>query len=121
MRVFRASIFSGFDSNTLTSRRFELPSEGSSCADAPDAVAVGTPVDASLALAPMNRVAPRAEAGLPAKAAVYLLWVKLKNGKWRCFYVGQASDLDNRLLNHLSDDEENECIQNKVSNYICGF
>ncbi len=28
MRVFRPSIFSGFDSDTLTTRRFELPSEG---------------------------------------------------------------------------------------------
>ena len=28
MRVFRPSIFSGFDSDTLTTRRFELPSDG---------------------------------------------------------------------------------------------
>ena len=58
---------------------------------------------------------------VPAEAGVYLLWVKLKNGKWRCFYVGQASDLKDRLLDHLSDDEENECVKNNVTNYTCGF
>lgn len=58
---------------------------------------------------------------VPAEAGVYLLWVKLKNGKWRCFYVGQGSDIKDRLFDHLSDDEENEGIKNKVSKYICGF
>lgn len=55
------------------------------------------------------------------KAGVYLLWVKLKNGKWRCFYAGQAKDLKARLLDHLSDDEENRCIKENVTKYICGF
>ncbi len=58
---------------------------------------------------------------VPAEAGVYLLWVKLKNGKWKCFYVGKASDLEARLLDHLSDNEENECIKSNVSKYICGF
>jgi excinuclease UvrABC nuclease subunit len=58
---------------------------------------------------------------VPAEAGVYLLWVKLKNGKWRCFYAGQASNLEDRLLDHLSDDEDNECIKNKVSKFVCGF
>lgn len=58
---------------------------------------------------------------VPAKAGVYVLWVKLKNGKWRCFYVGQASDLRDRLLDHLSDDEENDCIKNNVTKFNCGF
>lgn len=58
---------------------------------------------------------------VPTNAGVYLLWVKLKNGKWKCFYVGQASDLEDRLLDHLSTAETNKCIKNNVSQYICGF
>lgn len=55
------------------------------------------------------------------EAGVYLLWVKLKTGKWQCFYVGTAKNLEIRLLDHLSDDEENECIKDNVSKCICGF
>jgi len=55
------------------------------------------------------------------EAGVYLLWVKLKSGKWKCFYVGKAENLEARLLYHLSDDEENECIKDNVSKHICGF
>lgn len=55
------------------------------------------------------------------EAGIYLLWVQLKSGKWRCFYVGKAENLETRLLEHLSDNEENECIKNKVSRYVCGF
>jgi excinuclease UvrABC nuclease subunit len=58
---------------------------------------------------------------VPRDAGVYLLWVKLKNDKWRCFYAGQAKDLEARLLEHLSDNEENECLKTNVSKYICGF
>jgi excinuclease UvrABC nuclease subunit len=58
---------------------------------------------------------------VPTDAGVYLLWVKLKNGKWRCFYAGRAADLEDRLLDHLSDDKENKCINKNVSIYICGF
>lgn len=54
-------------------------------------------------------------------AGVYLLWVKLKNDKWRCFYAGQASNIYGRLQDHLSDEEDNECIKNNVSEFICGF
>ena len=58
---------------------------------------------------------------VPEKAGIYLLWVKLKNGKWRCFYVGQADNLTTRLMQHLSDTEKNECIKTSVSKYICRF
>lgn len=54
-------------------------------------------------------------------AGVYLLWVKLKNDKWRCFYVGQAKNIKQRLLDHLSDSEENECIKENVSKFVYGF
>ncbi|MBN4085036.1 GIY-YIG nuclease family protein [Flavobacteriaceae bacterium AH-315-B10] len=54
-------------------------------------------------------------------SGVYLLWVKLENGKWKCFYVGQAINIRNRLSEHLSINAENKCIKNNVSNFICGF
>jgi Nuclease subunit of the excinuclease complex len=55
------------------------------------------------------------------KAGIYLLWVKLKDDKWRCFYVGQADNLKTRLLQHLSDTEKNECIKTHVNKHVCGF
>lgn len=58
---------------------------------------------------------------VPTGAGVYLLWVKLKNGKWRCYYVGQAQNLEQRLLSHLSSAESNKCVKNNVSKYISGF
>lgn len=58
---------------------------------------------------------------VPREAGIYLLWVKLKNTRWSCFYVGQARNLETRLLEHLSSEEENECIEENVSKYICGF
>jgi predicted GIY-YIG superfamily endonuclease len=58
---------------------------------------------------------------VPRDAGVYLLWVKLKNGKWRCYYAGQADDLERRLLEHLSDEEKNSCIKAKVRDHISGY
>lgn len=58
---------------------------------------------------------------VPSDPGVYLLWVELKNEKWLCFYAGQASSLEDRLLDHLSAEEENECIKKNVSQHICGF
>jgi excinuclease UvrABC nuclease subunit len=58
---------------------------------------------------------------VPTEAGIYLLWVQLKSDKWRCFYVGKADNLKERFLNHLSSDEKNECLRDKVSKYICGF
>lgn len=56
----------------------------------------------------------------PTSAGVYLLWVKYKSGQWECFYIGQASNLEDRLLDHLSDEEENNCIKENVK-YRSGF
>jgi excinuclease UvrABC nuclease subunit len=58
---------------------------------------------------------------VPASAGVYLLWVKLKSGKWRCYYAGQAEDLRKRLLDHLSAGEPNDCIKNNVAKYTSGL
>ena len=58
---------------------------------------------------------------VPTDSGVYLLWVKLESNNWRCFYVGKSDNLETRLLQHLSDEEENECIKDKVSEKICGY
>jgi len=58
---------------------------------------------------------------VPTTAGVYLLWVKLKSEKWRCYYAGQSDNLQRRLLEHFSAIEDNPCIKDKVANYISGF
>jgi excinuclease UvrABC nuclease subunit len=57
----------------------------------------------------------------PRDSGVYLLWVKLKNDKWQCYYAGQAENLESRLLAHLSNGEENTCIKSNVLDYISGY
>lgn len=57
----------------------------------------------------------------PTTGGVYLLWVQLQSEKWRCFYVGKAENLEERLLDHLSENEPNKCISDMVENYSCGF
>jgi excinuclease UvrABC nuclease subunit len=61
------------------------------------------------------------ERNVPEVAGVYLLWVKLKSEKWMCYYVGQAEDLQTRLLEHCSPAEQNDCIKNNVQNHISGY
>lgn len=58
---------------------------------------------------------------VPEKSGVYKLSVELKNGKLKPFYVGQALDLNDRLNEHLSNSEENDCIKDNVSKYDCHF
>lgn len=50
----------------------------------------------------------------PEKSGVYLLWVAHEKKGWVISYVGQAENLKKRLLQHLSPDEKNECIKNKL-------
>lgn len=54
-------------------------------------------------------------------SGIYLLWVKLKNNKWRCYYVGKAENLERRLLEHLSYNENNKCIKNNIQNHTSGY
>ncbi len=61
------------------------------------------------------------DAYAPSSAGMYVLWVKLKNGDWRVFYVGRCADVKDRLKHHLGTDEENECIKTHVSEHICGL
>jgi excinuclease UvrABC nuclease subunit len=46
--------------------------------------------------------------------------VNYKSGKWVCYYVGKAEDLESRLLDHLSSNEPNFCIKENIK-YKCGF
>lgn len=57
----------------------------------------------------------------PESAGVYLIWVKLQNGNWRCFYVGKAENLKERLLDHLSTSESNTCVKTNTGKFVCGF
>jgi excinuclease UvrABC nuclease subunit len=56
----------------------------------------------------------------PTSTGVYALWVKYKEKGWVCFYVGKANNIESRLLDHLSNDEDNECIKEDVK-YRCAF
>ncbi len=57
----------------------------------------------------------------PADKGIYLLLVQLINDKWRCIYVGQSTNIQSRLLEHLSNDENNKNFKGQSSKYICGF
>lgn len=46
----------------------------------------------------------------------------IKSGdKYYCFYVGQSTDLNRRLKEHISSSESNNCIKNKLKNNTCYF
>jgi len=48
-----------------------------------------------------------------SKPGVYRMSSKRNDGKYYVFYVGQATDVRARLLQHLGDNEENECIRSE--------
>ena len=52
------------------------------------------------------------------KGGNYIILVKLKNGNYRPIYVGKAECLEERLLDHLSSDEPNECLLKHVKEHI---
>src|SRR3990167_7036658 len=58
---------------------------------------------------------------VPAQVGVYVLAVQLQGSNLRVFYVGQASDLRERLYAHLQSTEPNSCIREYVGKYICHF
>ena len=55
------------------------------------------------------------------KGGNYMISVKLESGKYRPIYLGKAKYLEARLLRHLSDDEENECLKKHVNKYLLHF
>ena len=52
---------------------------------------------------------------------VYRLSYEADNGERYVFYVGQSENIKDRLLEHLSSDEENVCIKNYLSTKECFF
>jgi hypothetical protein len=57
----------------------------------------------------------------PVKAGVYKIAVHLTTGRKRVIYVGQATDLDARLKDHLSEWETNSSLYSIVRQYQCSF
>lgn len=58
---------------------------------------------------------------VPKIAGLYALWVNYDGEKWDCFYVGKANNIEKCLLDHLFDDEPNECIKKNVKYGKCAF
>ncbi len=58
---------------------------------------------------------------VPREGGVYLLWVRMKSRKWRCFFVGSADNLEEKLLHHLSPEEENAALREQLCDFVCGF
>ena len=56
----------------------------------------------------------------PETAGVYRLIYK-SNDDYYVFYVGQSDNLKERLKDHLSPGEPNECIKNHLKNHDCFF
>jgi excinuclease UvrABC nuclease subunit len=65
--------------------------------------------------------ASNVKAYAPTSGGVYEIYAKLKNGGRTLIYVGQASNLEERLLQHLQDSEPNDCLRNNVSKFACEF
>jgi len=58
---------------------------------------------------------------VPDKSGIYILWVEVKGEKWRCIFVGQAQDIRTGLLQHMTNNEENERLKENVKEFVCGF
>lgn len=52
------------------------------------------------------------------KPGNYMIMVKLKNENFRPIYVGKASNLEERLLEHLSYYEPNSCLKKHIKDHI---
>ncbi|GAH76029.1 unnamed protein product [marine sediment metagenome] len=53
---------------------------------------------------------------VPTSKGVYRLLIKN-----RIFYIGQAKNLQKRLLEHLGTRERNRCLKKYLQNYSCFF
>jgi len=56
----------------------------------------------------------------PVTGGVYKL-MYAQNAKLYVFYVGQSSNLAERLLGHLGSAEPNACIRRHLQSYTCHF
>lgn len=50
---------------------------------------------------------------VPSKGGIYRLMRAQKDG-YGIFYVGESDNLQRRLLEHLSDEEDNDCIKKRL-------
>ncbi|HEY4759471.1 MAG TPA: GIY-YIG nuclease family protein [Thermoguttaceae bacterium] len=57
----------------------------------------------------------------PIQAGVYKLAVHTTDGKLTVFYVGQSTNLDTRLKEHLGQGEPNQCLRSMIERYRCSF
>ncbi len=58
---------------------------------------------------------------VPTQPGVYVLWGKLPTGKWHTLFVGEAENLRDRLLRHLSESERSADLKKHISMRQCGF
>jgi len=58
---------------------------------------------------------------LKNEGAVYKLIRKKDDGNFGVFYVGMTTEIKRRLEEHSSDDEDNNCVKNKLKNSSCYF
>ena len=55
------------------------------------------------------------------KGGNYMISVGLREGGYRSIYIGKAKFLETRLLQHLSIDEDNDCIKSRVNSKALYF
>lgn len=56
-----------------------------------------------------------------ASPGVYILWKKVARYEWSCFYIGQAQNLEQQLMEHISSTETNRYLKETIATSICGF
>ena len=57
----------------------------------------------------------------PESPGIYLFWVKLTKGEWKCFFVGETSNLQKRILSHTKPTEKRICISDRIKDKNCGY
>ena len=55
---------------------------------------------------------------VPNKSGVYLIWVKLMNGNWRCIYADKAQNLRSEMISQFNHDS---LLRTNLDKFICGF
>jgi len=57
----------------------------------------------------------------PESPGIYLFWVKLTKGEWKCFFIGETSNLQKRILSHTKPSEKRICISDRIKDKNCGY
>lgn len=58
---------------------------------------------------------------IPESSGVYEYFVRLKKGGRKIIYVGEADNLRERAVQHLSEKEPNKCIKKNLKDYKWDF